>query len=356
MSDQDEGEIYLNKLKVLTSKESKTENMQYCILSWPEKKACQITNFPHPYPQLSSIQKEMIRYGRKDGVQLTATLHLPPDYDPARDGPLPCLLWAYPGEFKNKDAAGQVRDSPHKFAGIGSTSPLLWLARRFAILTSPTIPIIGEGDEEPNDRYVEQLVASAEAAVQELIRRGVAHPNKIAVGGHSYGAFMTANLLVHAPHLFCCGIARSGGYNRTLSPFGFQNEDRTLWEAFDTYIEMSPFMSANKIKKPVLLIHGEEDNKQGTLPMQSSRFFKALKQNGAICRLVTLPFESHHYAARESVMHVLWETDRWLQKYCVANSSDGSEEPNAREVNAIQGKPDAEIKAIGAAGGVPEQL
>uniref|UniRef100_A0A5B7B2U5 Probable glutamyl endopeptidase, chloroplastic n=1 Tax=Davidia involucrata TaxID=16924 RepID=A0A5B7B2U5_DAVIN len=356
MSDDNDGELYLNQLKILTSKESKTENTQYYIQSWPDKKACQITNFPHPYPQLASLQKEMIRYQRKDGVQLTATLYLPPGYDPSKDGPLPCLIWSYPGEFKSKDAAGQVRGSPNEFAGIGPTSALLWLARRFAILSGPTIPIIGEGKEEANDRYVEQLVASAEAAVEEVIRRGVAHRNKIAVGGHSYGAFMTANLLAHAPHLFCCGIARSGAYNRTLTPFGFQNEDRTLWEATTTYVEMSPFMSANKIKKPILLIHGEEDNNSGTLTMQSDRFFNALKGHGALCRLVILPFESHGYAARESIMHVLWESDRWLQKYCVSNTSDADADLDACKDNMSKGVIDSESKAITATGGgVSEQ-
>ncbi|EPS61481.1 hypothetical protein M569_13316, partial [Genlisea aurea] len=318
---QDEGEINLNDLKILTSKESKTEITQYYVVTWPQKKAHQITNFPHPYPQLSSLNKEMIRYARKDGVQLTATLYLPPGYEPSVDGPLPCLMWSYPGEFKSKEAAGQVRGSPNEFAGIGPTSPLLWLTRKFAILSGPTIPIIGEGNEEANDRYIEQLVASAEAAVEEVIRRGVAHPDRIAVGGHSYGAFMTANLLAHAPHLFCCGIARSGAYNRTLTPFGFQTEDRTLWEAVETYVNMSPFIAANKIKKPILLVHGEEDNNPGTLTMQSDRFYDALKGQGVLCRLVVLPLESHGYAARESVMHLLWETDRWLQRYCVANSS-----------------------------------
>ncbi|XP_077219363.1 prolyl oligopeptidase family protein isoform X2 [Tasmannia lanceolata] len=350
MSDQRDGDLYIDQLKVLTSKESKTENTQYYIHSWPAKNLCQITRFPHPYPQLASLQKEMIRYQRKDGVQLTATLYLPPNYDPSKDGPLPCLVWSYPGEFKSKDAAGQVRGSPNEFAGIGPTSALLWLARGFAILSGPTIPIIGEGDEEANDRYVEQLVASAEAAVEEVIRRGVAHPNKISVGGHSYGAFMAANLLAHAPHLFCCGIARSGAYNRTLTPFGFQNEDRTLWEATNTYVEMSPFMSANKIKKPILLIHGEEDNNSGTLTMQSDRFFNALKGHGAPCRLVVLPFESHGYAARESIMHVLWETDRWLQKYCV-NNSDELADLDARKADGSTAVSDSENKALSASGG-----
>ncbi|KAJ6400962.1 hypothetical protein OIU84_016395 [Salix udensis] len=355
MSDYEEGDLLLNQLKLLISKESKTENTQYSIHKWPEKKVCQITNFPHPYPQLASLQKEMIKYQRKDGVQLTATLYLPPGYDPSKDGPLPCLVWSYPGEFKSKDAAGQVRGSPNEFAGIGPTSALLWLARRFAILSGPTIPIIGEGDEEANDRYVEQLVASAEAAVEEVIRRGVAHPSKIAVGGHSYGAFMTANLLAHAPHLFCCGIARSGAYNRTLTPFGFQNEDRTLWEAMTTYVEMSPFMSANKIKKPILLIHGEEDNNSGTLTMQSDRFFNALKGHGALSRLVILPFESHGYAARESIMHVLWETDRWLQKHCVTNSSGESAELEACKDEVGKGITDSDNQAVvGSGGGGPE--
>ncbi|OMO64008.1 hypothetical protein CCACVL1_22129 [Corchorus capsularis] len=327
MSDQKEGDIHLNELKILTSKESKTENTQYYIQSWPDRGVCQITDFPHPYPQLKSLQKEMIRYQRKDGVQLTATLYLPPGYDPAKEGPLPCLVWSYPGEFKSKDAAGQVRGSPNEFPGIG------------------------EGDEEANDRYVEQLVSSAEAAVEEVIRRGVAHPNKIAVGGHSYGAFMTANLLAHAPHLFCCGIARSGAYNRTLTPFGFQNEDRTLWEATSTYVEMSPFMSANKIKKPILLVHGEEDNNPGTLTMQSDRFFNALKGHGALSRLVILPFESHGYAARESIMHVLWETDRWLRKYCVSNTSDVSADLDKNKDTASNEVTESENKAVAASGG-----
>uniref|UniRef100_A0A7N0TTJ4 Probable glutamyl endopeptidase, chloroplastic n=1 Tax=Kalanchoe fedtschenkoi TaxID=63787 RepID=A0A7N0TTJ4_KALFE len=314
---QNEGDICIDQLKIIMSRESNTENTQYYVTGLSDRKASQITHFPHPYPQLKSVQKEMIRYRRKDGVQLTATLYLPPGYNPLTDGRLPCLMWSYPEEFNSRNAAGQMRESPNEFSGIGPTSPLLWLARRFVVLYNPTIPIIGEGNEDANDRFVEQLVASAEAAVQEIVRRGVADPENIAVGGHSYGAFMAANLLAHAPHLFCCGIARSGAYNRTLTPFGFQNEERTLWEAMDTYVKMSPFMSADRIEKPLLLMHGEEDNNAGTLTMQSERLYKVLKGHGAVCRLVLLPLESHCYCARESVMHVLWETDTWLQKYCI---------------------------------------
>ncbi|KAL2624088.1 hypothetical protein R1flu_008333 [Riccia fluitans] len=334
MSDQADADLDLNQLRVLVSKESQTEPPQYFLRSWAEQTLSQITNFPHPYPQIADLRKEIIRYERNDGVQLTANLYTPPNYDPATDGPLPVLVWAYPREFKSKDNAGQMRGSPYSFAGIGSTSALLWLARRFAILDGPTMPIIGEGDEEANDRYVEQLVASAQAAVDEVVRRGVAHPKKIAVGGHSYGAFMTANLLAHAPHLFACGIARAGAYNRTLTPFGFQAEERTLWEAPTTYINMSPFMLANKIKRPILLIHGEEDNNPGTLTMQSERFYNALKGHGALTRLVLLPFESHGYQGRESVMHCLWEMDRWLQKYCI----DGEAEKTSEETGGQDSK------------------
>jgi dipeptidyl aminopeptidase/acylaminoacyl peptidase len=184
----------------------------------------------------------------------------------------------------------------------------------YAVLDDPTMPIVGEGDEEPNDKFIEQLVSSAQAAVDEVVRRGVADPNKIAIGGHSYGAFMTANLLAHSD-LFRLGIARSGAYNRTLTPFGFQSEERSLWEAPDVYFTMSPFMHADKIDEPILLIHGEADNNSGTYPLQSERFFAALKGHGATVKLVMLPNESHGYRARESLMHMLYETNNWLDKY-----------------------------------------
>jgi dipeptidyl aminopeptidase/acylaminoacyl peptidase len=224
------------------------------------------------------------------------------------------LMWAYPQEFKSADAAGQVTDSPYRFVRPHTHSPLFWLMRGYAVLDDPSLPIIGEGEEEPNDTYVEQLSAGAKAAVDEVVRRGVADPNRIAIGGHSYGAFMTANLLAHTD-LFRAGIARSGAYNRTLTPFSFQAEERTFWEAPEVYFEMSPFMHVPEIDEPILLIHGEADNNSGTFPMQSERFYNALKGHGATCKLVMLPHESHGYRARESVMHMAYEMDTWLEKY-----------------------------------------
>lgn len=299
--------------RLIIRRESKTEPPNYFIHDLKKEASIQLTHFPHPTPQLKDIQKEIIRYKRDDGVDLTATLYLPAGYK-MEDGPLPMIMWAYPREFKSAKAAGQMRGSPYQFTRIGSSSPMLLLTQGYAVLDGPTMPIIGQGETEPNDTFVKQLVASAKAAVDEVVSRGVADPDRIAIAGHSYGAFMTANLLAHSD-LFCTGIARSGAYNRTLTPFGFQSEERTYWEAPEIYYAMSPFMHADRVNEPLLLIHGLADNNSGTFPIQSKRYYNALKGHGATARLVMLPNESHGYRARESVLHVWWETVTWLDKY-----------------------------------------
>ena len=304
--------------RVLISRESPTEPANYFVLpldgTTDRSTARPLTAFAHPTPQLRDVRKEQIRYTRKDGIELTATLYLPPGYDAKRDGPRPVLMWAYPQEFKSADAASQVTDSPYRFNAVSYWGPMAFLTKGYVVLDDPAMPIVGEGDTEPNDTYVEQLVASAQAAVDEVVRRGVADRHRIAVGGHSYGAFMTANLLAHS-RLFAAGIARSGAYNRTLTPFGFQSEERNFWQAQDVYEQMSPFNHADRIKAPILLIHGEEDNNAGTFPLQSERMFAALKGLGADARLVMLPKESHGYRARESILHMLYETEAWLDTH-----------------------------------------
>lgn len=307
------GIIDVNTPSILIGQESVQEPTNYYVRDLSQNVDTQITHFTHPLPHLKDVQKELIVYQREDGVQLTGTLYLPPGYK-KEDGPLPLLMWAYPREFKSADAAGQVKDSPHRFVRVSPLSALPLLASGYAVLDGPSMPIVGEGDEEANDTYIEQLTTSAKAAVDEVVRRGVADPKRICVGGHSYGAFMTANLLAHTD-LFCCGIARSGAYNRTLTPFGFQAEERSLWQASDVYAAMAPFMHADKIKAPILMMHGEADNNSGTFPMQSERFYNALKGHGVTCRLVMLPHESHGYRARESLMHMLWEMVAWLDVY-----------------------------------------
>ncbi len=312
-----------NKGIVLTRRESNTEVPNFYERDLNSGNLRQLTDFPNPFEALKEVQKEFVKYKREDGIELTGTLYTPPGYDKEKDGPLPVLMWAYPREFKSKDAAGQVTDSPYEFIRVGWWSPILWVMAGYAVFDDFGMPIIGEGDEEPNEKFVEQLTSGAEAAINKIVDMGVADRDRCAVGGHSYGAFMTANLMAHTD-LFAAGIARSGAYNRTLTPFGFQSEERTFWETPETYFKMSPFMHANKIKEPLLLIHGEADNNSGTFPMQSERFYGALKGHGATVRLVMLPHESHGYRAKESVMHAAWETGQWLDKHVKNKKKDGA--------------------------------
>ena len=301
------------KQVVLTSRETTEEPVNYYLRNMADGSVDPVTNFTHPYPQMKGVYKEMITYKRHDGIDLSATLYLPPGRKPS-DGPLPLLMWAYPREFKTAKAASQMVGSPHRFVRISPTSPLIMLSYGYAVLSGPTMPVIGEGDKEPNDTYIKQLVSSAQAAADEMVKREITTPDQMAIGGHSYGAFMVANLLAHSD-IYQAGVARSGAYNRTLTPFGFQAEERTFWEAPEVYFAMSPFMHTQKVNEPILLIHGEADNNSGTFPVQSKRYYHALKGHGATAKLVMLPHESHGYRARESVMHMLWETANWLDTY-----------------------------------------
>lgn len=272
----------------------------------------QLTFHQDPFPELRGIKKEIIRYKRYDGTQLSGTLYLPAGWKEG-DNPLPLLMWAYPREYTDPSVAGQIRGSHYNFTQFPGYSPLLFATQGYAVLNNASMPVIGSPDTK-NDTFVRQITGSAKAAIDYLAQRKIADPKRVVVGGHSYGAFMTANLLAHSD-LFAAGIARSGAYNRTLTPFGFQDEKRSFWEAPDVYIKMSPFTYADKIKTPILLIHGMEDSNSGTYPLQSQRFYEALKANGATCRLVMLPFEEHGYRAKESVLTTTAEMLEWADKY-----------------------------------------
>lgn len=299
---------------ILTRIESKTDYPNYYIRNVKSNSLRQITHFENPFKAIQNVHKEIIQYKREDGLDLSATLYLPPGYDKTKKEKLPMFMWAYPREFKDKSSASQVSSSPHEFTYPYYGSPVFWVMRGYAVLDDAAFPIVGEGEEEPNDSFREQLVGNAKAAIDAVDAMGYIDRDRVAVGGHSYGAFMTANLLSHS-NLFAAGIARSGAYNRTLTPFGFQSEQRNYWEAPEIYYGMSPFMHADKMKTPLLLTHGEADNNSGTYPMQSERYFNALKGLGATVRLVMFPKESHGYASRESILHLLWEQDQWLDKY-----------------------------------------
>lgn len=294
----------------VTARQSLKEPMNYFLRKGA--KQTQLTSFKNPYPSLANVSKERISYKRADGLSLTATVYLPDGYDKERDGRLPVLMWAYPREYKSSKEAAQVRGSKYMFNSINYGSPVYWVTQGFCVMENVEMPIVGKDGAEPNDSYIEQLTMDAEAAVKTIYDMGIGDTARVAVGGHSYGAFMTANLLTHTK-LFKAGIARSGAYNRTLTPFGFQMETRTYWEAPEVYNAMSPFMFADKCSGALLLIHGELDNNTGTFPIQSERLYNALKGNGAKVRYVVLPLEAHGYAAKENILHLLWEENRWLE-------------------------------------------
>ena len=305
---------FLDDGVLLTQRETVTDPPNYVARNLSTGTATVLTEFAHPYPELADVQKETVEYTRADGVPLSATLYLPPGYDAQRDGPLPTLVWAYPTEFKSADAAGQRSDSPYQFTYVSYWGAVPFVTRGYAVLDDAAFPVVGEGEDEPNDTFREQLVMNAQAAIDAGVARGVVDPDRVAVGGHSYGAFMVGNLLAHSD-LFRAGIARSGAYNRTLTPFGFQREERTFWDDPMLYVGMSPFMHAEKIDEPILLVHGDADNNPGTFTLQSERLYGALKGLGGTARLVLLPAESHGYRARESLLHMLWEQDRWLETH-----------------------------------------
>jgi dipeptidyl aminopeptidase/acylaminoacyl peptidase len=298
--------------RVVTLRESVKDVPNYFLRDLAVNTLTRLTAARDPAPEFAGVKKEFVKYKRADGVDLTATVYLPSGYDKARDGPLPFFLWAYPAEFESVQAASQVSGSPYRFTV--PTGRLLMLSQGYGVMDNPTIPIIAQNGGKPNDTYVQQLVAGAKAAIDKIVDMGVGDRDRVAVGGHSYGGFMTANLLAHTS-FFKAGIAESGAYNRTLTPFGFQNEERTFWEAPDLYMRMSPFAFADSIRTPILLVHGMADDNTGTFPINSERLYAAIKGNGGIVRYVQLPAEPHGYRARESIGHVLAEEVAWLDKY-----------------------------------------
>lgn len=320
---------------VLIWHESRAEPPNLAVLRLDGTDRIPLTSWPDPHPQLTGMDKRLLSYDRGDGVQLTGMLHLPPGYDPERDGRLPLVIWAYPLDYGDAATAGQVRGTTERFTRLMASDPVWFVLRGYAVLQNATMPVIGD-PETMNDSYVEQITRAAAAHIASLADMGIADPDRVAVGGHSYGAFMTANLLAHTD-LFAAGVARSGAYNRSLTPFGFQTERRNFWEATGVYDRVSPFRYADKITSPLLLVHGERDANSGTFPIQSERLFQAIQGTGGTARLVVLPYESHGYVARESVLHVLAEQFSWLDRWLngtrskIEQAGNGAEEDEAWE-------------------------
>ena len=302
--------------KVLVQIESQTDYPNYYIRDIKKKtnNLTPLTSFVNPYAIMANVHKEVIKYTRADGVELSGTLYLPVGYDKTKKEKVPLLIYAYPREYNDPAMASQSTHNPNAFTTPSYGSFVYWVTRGYAVLDDAAFPIVGFDGKEPNDTFVEQLVANAKAAIDAVDAMGYIDRTRVGVGGHSYGAFMTAHLLTYSD-LFACGVARSGAYNRTLTPFGFQNENRNYWTARDVYTTMSPFLNADKIKHPILLVHGDADDNTGTFTIQSERYFAALKALGVPARMVLLPMEKHSYAAEENIFHLLWETDQFFEKY-----------------------------------------
>ncbi len=306
--------VDINKGDIIVSLQSPKDFPNYYRKNIKSNKQTAITAIENPFKSLEAVHKEVLSYKRKDGVALSGTLYLPAGYDKSKKEKLPLLIWAYPREYKDKATAGQSTNNPKEFTFPSYGSFVYWVTKGYAVLDNAAFPIVGEGKSEPNDTFIPQLVSNAEAAIDAVDQLGYIDRHRVAVGGHSYGAFMTAHLLSNST-LFAAGIARSGAYNRTLTPFGFQSEQRNFWDDPQLYMTMSPFMSADRMKTPMLLVHGAADNNPGTFTLQTERYFQALKNLGAPARMVILPRESHGYAAKENIFHLLWEQDQFLEKY-----------------------------------------
>ncbi len=297
--------------RFLTRRESPSEPPNYFVRAAGGQMTA-MTKFPDPQPIFRKVSKQLVLYKRPDGVPLSFILYLPPDYQPGTR--LPTIVWAYPREYGDADTAGQVSGSTKRFTEVAGYSEIWHVLDGFAVLANAAMPVVGSDPDLVNNTYIDQIVADAKAAIDKAVEMGVTDPARVGVGGHSYGAFMTGNLLAHS-NLFKAGVAESGAHNRTLTPFGFQSERRTIWQAPDVYLKMSPFMYADKIKTPLLLIHGEADDNDGTFPIQSDRMYQAVRGNGGTVRLVFLPAEAHGYRAKETIEHVVWEKFNWFDKY-----------------------------------------
>ena len=313
--------------KFLTRRESPTEPPNYFVRNAGKAEGQAVTHYPDPTPELRKTTKQLVTYKRPDGVPLSFTLYLPPGYQ--KGTPLPTVVWAYPYEYTDASTAGQISGSTKRFTTITGSSPLFFALRGYAVLFNAAMPVVGD-PATFNNTYLEQIVMDAKAAIDKAAEMGVTDPARVGVGGHSYGAFMTANLLTHST-LFKAGIAESGAYNRTLTPFGFQTERRTIWEAPDVYLKMSPFLSADKIKSALLLIHGEADDNTGTFPVQSERMYAAVRGNGGVVRLVMLPYEAHGYRGKETIEHVLYEEISWFDKYVKGAGANGTSDATLQE-------------------------
>lgn len=315
---------------LLTRYESSSEPPRYFATASAGTTLWSITSSERAAAPLADARRLRLRYERGDGVALGGSLHLPPGYEGTER--LPLVVWAYPRRFGTAADAMPAQHVADRFPGLERALRLFFVLRGYAVLDEVSMPIVGRPGEA-NDTFIEQVKANAEAAIGAAEATGFVDGSRVAVAGHSYGAFMVANLLAHSD-LFEAGAALSGAYNRTLTPFGFQTERRTLWEAPETYLAMSPILYSHRIDAPLLLVHGLLDDNAGTSPLQSTQFYEAIRGNGGDAGLLLLPWEGHSYRARESVMRTAARLLDWFDRH-VKDKPGIDLEGREREVGAF---------------------
>jgi dipeptidyl aminopeptidase/acylaminoacyl peptidase len=270
-------------------------------------KVTKLTDNVDHFAWFRDLKVQRFQVTRVDGFRFWVRVTTPPD----AKGKLPALFWIYPREYAdqaayNASAGRTAAANTGRYTTPGPRSMALLTLAGYAVV-EPDVPIVGPPGRM-NDNYIPDLRNSLWAAIDELDKRGLIDRDRLAVGGHSYGGFSTANALAHTP-FFKAGIAGDGNYNRTLTAMTFQTERRHLWDARETYLEMSPLLWANRVNGALLMYHGMEDANVGTDPIHAEHLFRALDGLGKPAALYMYPHEGHGPVAQETVLD-LWA--RWV--------------------------------------------
>jgi dipeptidyl aminopeptidase/acylaminoacyl peptidase len=271
-------------------------------------------------PDITEAKRYRIRVTRADGFKFWVRVTVPKWHMPGQK--LPAMFWFYPGEFTDQAAydRGQRNQNKNLFPNVGNTSMAL-LTRLGYAFVDPDCPIVGPAGRM-NDYYVNDLRNNLSATIDELERQGLIDRTKLAIGGHSYGGFSTANAMVHTP-FFKAGIAGAGNYNRTLTPMSFQTESRSIHEARQTYLDMSSMLFAENMTGALLMYCGMLDQNVGTDPINSVRMFNVLESIGKPAALYMYPYEDHGQVAKETLQDMWARWIAWLDKYVEPREKKG---------------------------------
>ena len=298
--------------KAIVVRESKAEVANSYLRDMKAGTMTRLTNNTDVTPEFTQAIRKRVVVTRPDGITFVVRVTLPADY---REGTrLPAMFWLYPYEYTSQAEYDRTlrTENVNRFP-TGGTRTIEYLATQGYAVANFDPPIMGESGRM-NDNYVSDLRMNLYAVIDELDRQGWIDRNRLGIGGHSYGAFTTANALVHTP-FFKAGIAGDGMYNRTLTPNGFQSERRDLWDGQSTYLEVSPMLYVDQMQGALLMYHGMEDQNVGTTLISSIRMMQALRGQGKVSALYMYPYEDHGPATEETLLDLWGRWTAWLDIY-----------------------------------------